>query len=126
MPDDLGYRPASPLPPYLAPVTLAARAPAVLSASRSGVGPAVSAQLYLDRVVDRGLRAAPEALHETLAAVMAAIEGARSYAEVEARLIELAPGAAERSEDFAALVEGAVMLGIGAGAWATGEEADAS
>ncbi|XXX79157.1 hypothetical protein WMF30_10325 [Sorangium sp. So ce134] len=123
--DDLGYRPA-PLPPYLAPVTLAARAPAVLSAARSAVGPAVSAQLYVDRVVARGLRAAPEALRETLAAVMGAIEGSRSYEEVEALLVELAPGAVERSADFAAVVEGAVMLGIGAGAWATGEEADVS
>lgn len=125
MPDDLGYRPA-PLPPFLAPVTLAARAPAVLSATRSGMGPAVTAQLYVDRVVDRGLRAAPEAMRETLAAVMAAIESARSYEEVEALITELAPGAVERSVDFAAVVEGAVMLGIGVGAWATGEEADVS
>ncbi|WP_437309984.1 hypothetical protein [Sorangium sp. So ce388] len=125
MPDDLGYRPAS-LPPWLAPVTLAARAPAVLTATRSGVGPAVAAQLYADKVVDAGLRAAPDGLRETLAAAMAAIEGARSYEEVEARLIELAPDAPERAADFAALIEGAVMLGIGAGAWATGEEADAS
>ena len=123
--DNLGYRPA-PLPPFLAPVTLAARAPAVLSATRSGVGPAVSAQLYLDKVVDRGLRAAPDALRETLAAVMAAIEGAGSYEEVEALLVELAPDAVERAADFAAVVEGAVMLGIGVGAWATGEEADVS
>lgn len=89
---------------------------------RSHIGPAVSAQLYIDRVVQRGLEASPGAVRETLAAVMAAVEGARSYGEVQERLVALAPGAVERSKDFAAIVEGAVLLGIGAGAWTVGEE----
>ena len=118
---DLGYKPEPPLPPWLAPkLTILA------DRGRSSVGPAVSAQLYLDKVVEQGITAAPSTLRETLAAVMAAIESAKSYEQVEARLIELAPGVVERSEDLSTLIEGAIMLGIGAGAWAAGEEADAS
>lgn len=102
-------------------------APTILAdRGRSTLGPAVSAQLYLDKVVDAGIQKAPSALRETLAAVAAAIESSNGYEEVEARLYELAPDAVKRSDDFATLLEGAIMVGVGAGAWAVGEEADAS
>lgn len=116
---ELGYGPdASMVPPWLG------AAPTILSdRGRSPLGPAVAAQRYLDKVTAKGIDAAPGALHETLAAVMAAIEASKSYAEVEERLAALAPGAVERSADIETLIEGAIMLGIGAGAWAVGEEA---
>lgn len=119
------------MPPWLATLratgAASPSAPAILAdRGRSVLGPAVTAQRYLDKVIDRGLDAAPDALRETLDAVIAAIDGAKSYAEVEDRLVALAPDIVKRSADFEAVVEGAIMLGIGTGAWATGEEADGS
>lgn len=116
----LGYGPDGGMPPWLAPP---AQLTILADRGRAPLGPAVTAQRYLDKVVDGGLDAAPSALRETLAAVMAAIESSSSYAEVEERLVALAPGAVKRAADVEALIEGAVMLGIGAGAWAAGEEA---
>ena len=100
-----------------------ARRVTLATSERSPLGPAVSAQRYTDRVVDAGIAAAPLALKDVLAAVTVAIEGASSYAEVEQRLVDLAGREIMQAPDFEALVEGAVLLGLGAGAWAVGEEA---
>lgn len=76
----------------------------------------VQGQLYADRLVDHALRAASERIKPWLQAVLKAVEEAQDYGALRTRLLELLPNL--DPDDFAALMENALLLSELAGRYA--------
>ncbi len=84
-------------------------------------GPALEGQLYADRLVERSLQYGPGAVKDVLAATMAAVEAARDYDELRARLVALA-GDADLETDARDLLEHLALMAWAAGAHSGDQE----